>query len=353
MYLPDGRVLGTPRPSTPSVELARSGRTFFVDDDEGQSLYAAVPDRVGGPMVVRYTTPQAEISRDVLVARLVLAGLGALLLAVSVAVTWWLARSFLVPIQALAETAERLGAGDLEARVEPAGPPEIRDVGAALNRLAGRVGELLAGEREHVADLAHRLRTPVTALRLDAEGLADPVERERLGDDADRLARMVDEVIREARRPVREGVGAGCDAVAVVGERVEFWRVLAEDQGRRCDVVLPTRACPVRIDAADLADALDALLGNVFHHTDEGAAVAVSVVPGTGGGAAVTVEDSGPGLPDDSVVERGASGAGSTGLGLDIARRTAEASRGRLVTGRSTRLGGASVTMVLGAPGAG
>ena len=70
-------------------------------------------------------------------------------------------------------TAERLGRGDLDARVEPGGPDEVREVGAALNRLAARISELLAREREEVADLSHRLRTPVTALRLDVESLPE------------------------------------------------------------------------------------------------------------------------------------------------------------------------------------
>ena len=82
-----------------------------------------------------------------------------------------LARSMTRPITELALTAERLGRGDLAARVEPAGPDEVREVGPALNRLAARISELLTRERESVADLSHRLRTPVTALRLDAEAL--------------------------------------------------------------------------------------------------------------------------------------------------------------------------------------
>ena len=60
------------------------------------------------------------------------------------------------------------------------GPPEVRRAGAGLNRLAVRIGELLAHERETVADLSHRLRTPLTALRIDAESLRDGAEMERL-----------------------------------------------------------------------------------------------------------------------------------------------------------------------------
>ena len=161
------------------------------------------------------------------------------------------------------------------------------------------------------------------------------------------MARMVDDVIHEARRPVREGVIASCDAVAVVGERVAFWRVLAEDQGRI--LMLDTSTGPVRVsvDADDLGDALDALIGNVFTYTPDDSRFAVSVGPTAGGGARIVVSDSGEGFSDTDVA-RGTSSAGSTGLGLDIARRTAEHSGGTLTIGRATLLGGAQVTMELG-----
>jgi signal transduction histidine kinase len=253
------------------------------------------------------------------------------------------------PVTDLARTAERLGQGDLDARAEPAGPDEIREVGTALNRLAARIRELLAAERESVADLSHRLRTPVTALRLDAEGLADPEERARLVADVDELTRHVDAVIREARRPVREGVGARCDARGVVADRVAFWQVLADDQDRRLDRDLDLSAgtLPVRASEADLAAALDALLGNVFSHTPDGTSLAVRVRARPGGGAEVAVRDHGPGFADDDVMHRGESRSGSTGLGLDIARRTAVASGGRLEV-RPAAEGGVEVVLLLG-----
>ena len=67
--------------------------------------------------------------------------------------------------RAALDAALALGGGDLDRRVAPAGPHEIADVGVAFNFLAERLRLLLAGERESVADLSHRLRTPLTALR--------------------------------------------------------------------------------------------------------------------------------------------------------------------------------------------
>ena len=109
-------------------------------------------------------------------AWLLLGGVSLLLLLLSVLVADQLARSLVRPLTALAQASDRLAAGDLFARAAVAGPSEVRRAGAGLNRLAVRIGELLAHERETVADLSHRLRTPLTALRIDAESLRDVSE---------------------------------------------------------------------------------------------------------------------------------------------------------------------------------
>jgi len=190
----------------------------------------------------------------------VLGLLGLALLAVSVLVADRLARGVVRPMSELAAVSTRLEGGDLSARVVPTGPPEIREVGTALNRLAERIRELLQSERETVADLSHRLRTPVTALRLDAEALRDPEEAERLLGDVDELQRAVDRIIRTARRPDREGVRATSDAASVVRDRAAFWRVLAEDQSRRFSVQVDPVHAVIALGADELAAALDAVL---------------------------------------------------------------------------------------------
>ncbi|TFV83438.1 HAMP domain-containing sensor histidine kinase [Blastococcus sp. CT_GayMR16] len=317
-----------------------------VESDDGTRLVQPVR-RIDGTAVIEVFVPAGQLRAGVTRTWLVLGGLGVVLLLLALVVADRLARSLTRPVTDLAATAHRLGSGDLTARATPAGPREVRAVGTAVNRLAGRIDELLVAEREAAADLAHRLRTPLTALRLDVEGLAD-ADRTRLLADVDAVAQGIDEVISEARRPVREGLGAGCDATAVVGERVHFWSVLAEEEGRAVTVDLPGVPLSVRVAAADLGAAVDALLGNVFSHTPDGTAFGVAVRPRDGGGAEVTVADTGPGT-EPTAVERGSSGGGSTGLGLDIARRTAEASGGRLRIDSSPT--GTTVSLELGPPG--
>ena len=99
-----------------------------------------------------------------------------------------LGRSFVQPIRQLAEHTQALGR---TASPEPvsavAGPPEVQELAGAIDRLVDRIQLLLARERESVSDLSHRLRTPVTALRLRVEAVSDPDLRDRLGGDLDAL----------------------------------------------------------------------------------------------------------------------------------------------------------------------
>jgi signal transduction histidine kinase len=258
-----------------------------------------------------------------------------------------LTRRIVRPLLVTAQTAHRISAGDVTARAPTDGPREVAEVGTALNRLADRIDELIAEERETVADLSHRLRTPLTALRLDAEALRDPVDSDRVATHVNEMERTLTAVIRAARRPQREGRLPSSDATAVVGERVEFWSALADDQGRGYEVVLPAEPLPVRAGAEDLAAAVDALLENVIAHTPEGAGFAVSLTP-TASGAALVISDEGPGIAVDELA-RGRSDRGSSGLGLDIARRCAESGGGSMTIDNGPS-GGARVTLLFNAP---
>jgi signal transduction histidine kinase len=251
-------------------------------------------------------------------------------------------RRIVRPLIRTAATAHQLSTGDTTARAPVDGPREIGEMGAALNRLADRIDELIAEERETVADMSHRLRTPLTAMRLDAEALHDPAEAERMGEHVSVLERTLTAVIRAARRPQREGRLPSCDAAAVVAERVQFWSVLAEDQGRAVAVTIPDAPVPVRSSADDLGPALDALLENVIAHTPEGTPFRVTLER-LESGARLVVADEGPGIGADALA-RGRSDRGSSGLGLDIARRCAQAAGGSMQVARGTT-GGAVVTL--------
>jgi signal transduction histidine kinase len=349
VFLPSGTVLGVPAARSSAVQLAEKGRSFTAQAPGGEEVLVAVDGLPAGPAVILTFVPDALLRHGVDRAWLLLGCVGLLLLVLSVAVADQLARSMIRPIKALAQASDRLAAGDLSARATVTGPPEVCRAGTGLNRLAVRIGELLVHERETVADLSHRLRTPLTALRIDAESLRDPAEMERLLADVSAVERTVSGIIREARTPGGAGGEAACDAVEVIAERSAFWWPLAEDQDRWMTVDLPPGPVPVRVARDDLAACADILLENVFAHTPEGASFAVRLSRRAGGGAWLVVADDGPGFGDFDPTQRGLSRGGSTGLGLDIARRIAEASGGSLIVGRSVS-GGGAVTLGLGSP---
>jgi signal transduction histidine kinase len=348
VFMPGGTELGTPATRTASVQLAARGRSFTAVTPAGAEVLVSVQGMPTGTAVIRVFVPTAQLRQGVARAWLLLGGLGLGLLALSVLVADQLARSLIRPITDMARAADDLASGDLTARAVVTGSPEVRRASAGLNRLAVRIGELLVHERETVADLSHRLRTPLTALRIDAESLRDDDEMARLSADVNAVERTVSEIIREARRPTGEGSGL-CDAAEVVTERAMFWQPLAEDQERPMTLEVAPGPVLVRVSAEDLAACIDILLENVFSHTAEGLAFEIRLSRRAGGGAWLVVADDGPGFPDADPTQRGLSSGGSTGLGLDIARRIAEASGGTLTVGRSPT-GGGSVTAGLGPP---
>jgi signal transduction histidine kinase len=350
----DGDLSDDPR-ERDNLALARQGRAFSAPTRGGIEVLVPVALEADKTAVVRVLVPNSVLERGVASAWAVEAALGITLVASAVFVADRLARTIVRPVDALADAAGRLGEGDLSVRINPEGPPEVKQVALAFNRLGDRVGELLEAERELVADLSHRLRTPLTVLRLDAEGLDNAEESRRLADDVDELERAVTGVIRQARKPVQEDlIAPETDAAQVARDRLAFWSPLAEDQERLFEFAClgvgdgndekPPASTTVAVSVDELEAALDALLGNVFAHTDEGTAFRVEVRALSDGGISLAVEDSGPGLSSDFVVERGVSGAGGTGLGLDIARRTAEGAGGVLRIGRSAT-GGARIAM--------
>ena len=332
---------------------ARNTGRARVDDVAGGSQILVPVSRGGNSAlpsqtpVIRVVVDEPGITSVVGVAWGLLAVLALALLAGSLVVVDRLGRSFVMPIRQLAEHTQTLGRPGAVTPV-PAieGPPEVQELAGAVERLTGRIQLLLARERESVADLSHRLRTPVTALRLRVETVEDPVLRERLAGDLDALQATVDEIVREARRSEREGLDPRTDAVAVVAERVRHWEALAEDQGRAYDLHLAASGPLLRASRADLEALVDVLLDNVFSHTPDDAAVRITL-DATDDLLELVVEDAGPGLPPGlDATGRGESGAGSTGLGLSIAARTAEDSGGAITTGASD-MGGARVSVTL------
>lgn len=331
VYLRNGERLGADVPRSPEVDRAFAGASFAADVGETRRVLVPATRADGTVAVVVASVPHEVLTRGVRTSWLVLLGLALGLLLLAVLIADRLGRSVVRPAGDLAATARRIAAGDVAARVVPGGPPEVAEVGGALNGLAARITDLLAAEREMVADLSHRLRTPLTALRLDAEAVRDPAERDRLRGDVDAVEATVTELIREARDPAAGAPQTAIDLAPIVRERAAYWGALADEQGRTWSLDVTPEPVWVRIRPADAEALLDVLLDNVFSHTPDGTRYWVRLDRHR-----LIVEDAGPGasgLPDAG--QRGRSDTGSTGLGLDIARQTAQRSGATLrVSGR-------------------
>ncbi|MFI6846962.1 ATP-binding protein [Kitasatospora sp. NPDC050467] len=356
---PDGgATIGEARALAADVATAGGqGRSFTVEVPGGFALLQPVAVDTGRTAVVEVFVADGDLTRGVSTAWLVLSAVALALVAISVLVADRMGARIVASARRLAAAARSLGGGNLAVRVPVDGPrsagspEELREAGHAFNAMADRVVQLLAAERELAADLSHRLRTPLTVLRLNAASLGEGDAADATRHAVSQLEREVDQIIRSARRApeAAPAVTVGCDAAEVIQERVGFWSALAEDEGRRWQLAGADRPVPVPVQRGDLAAAVDALLGNVFRHTTVGTAFSVDVLA-TESSVIVLVGDAGPGFTDpESALQRGQGhgGDGSTGLGLDIVRKLAEATGGDLALGRSAVLGGAEIRLRL------
>ncbi|MFE7317144.1 ATP-binding protein [Streptomyces sp. NPDC057555] len=348
--------LGARRAAPAAVAAAaRLGRASITQVRGGTALLQ--PTAVAsGIAVVEVYVPDDALTKGVGTSWAILAGVGLALVIGSVAVADRLGTRMVVPAERLASAAHGLGRGDLGVRVQEDGPKELRSAASAFNSMADQVVQLLSNERELAADLSHRLRTPLTVLRLNAASLGDGPTAEQTRAAVEQLEREVDQIIRTARaqreHTAQAAAATGCDAAEVIRERMDFWSALAEDEGRTVRVAGADRPVRVPVARPDLAAALDAMLGNVFRHTPEGTAFAVDV-HNADDAVIVLVSDAGGGIADPAAALRrghGGGGAGSTGLGLDIVRRLAESTGGDVRIGRSV-LGGTEVRVWLSLDG--
>ena len=325
VYLPDGATIGV---GTSTPELTDGLRVATSLEDTAIVVTTAPAEIVTGKLVLR-------IALLVLVTAV---GAG-----FAVLVGRRMAHPALDAVRVLSDTAREIGLHDVNVRIKLTGPAELVTLAESINAAADRTGRLLAKEREMIADVSHRLRTPLTALRLDAESIGSGPVAERIRRAVTSMENDVDRIIQSVHQNSGE-FGDRCDVSAVVRTRMVFWTAYAEDQGRICDVDLPYEPTPVALSTEGLSAVVDALMDNVFHHTPPSTEVGVAVVRHAGW-ITLVVDDAGPGVADpEAALLRGASGRGSTGLGLDIARAAVESTGGTIHIERG-KLGGARIRL--------
>jgi two-component system OmpR family sensor kinase/two-component system sensor histidine kinase QseC len=251
---------------------------------------------------------------------------------------WWLAARTLAPLRRVAEGVRARDEQSLQPLPTAGLPDEVAPLVAALNGLLQRLGTSLGAQRAFVADAAHELRSPLTALKLQMQLLRrapDDAARaaavDALNDGIDRAARLVEQLLTLAR--AEPGAPLAAFAPVDLGEvaRTALAETVPFAQTRGTTLALHAEA-PVRVegDAAALTIMVRNLVDNAVRYAPAGARVDVSV--GEEGGAGwLRVDDSGPGIPADERARvfdrfyRHAPGnEAGTGLGLAIVRSMAD-----------------------------
>jgi signal transduction histidine kinase len=342
LYSGRGDPVGAPRARPEDVRDVAASRRAATRDVPGGMVYLQPVQVDGDAAVVEVFVPEADLRRGVHASWLMLVAVALALVVGSVVIADRLGTSIVRTVRDLVAVTRRFGTADLRVRVEPTGPAELMEMGRSFNTMADQMVSLLHAEHRRVADLSHRLRTPMTALRLELETLGESPEHDRILRAASALSDEVDEIIRTAHESPLARAAGPCDLTAILAERLAFWAVLAEDDDRPWEAIGDAEPLWVPVPWAEAEAAVDALLGNIFHHTPEGTAFRAGVI-----GSTLVVEDDGPGIEDsDGASRRGTSSRGSTGLGLDIVRRMAVAAGGTLVITRGAS-GGARIEVRL------
>jgi heavy metal sensor kinase len=351
-----------------TVTRVAGGRAQLASDLLGRGTgfrVAARPvDRSGQRQVVVAAVSLAPVDRSVhRVLILMLLALPAALLGTA-AGGWWLARRAMRPIDRMIGTAEAIGPSDLRERLAvPRTADEVAHLATALNTMLDRIYDGVAEQQRLVADTSHELRTPLAVMRSDIDvslrsDELSPAAREVLEsnrEEVDRMSATVEDLLMLAHldeqglRLDRELV----DLQQLASQAVQRLGPLAQRRG----VVVAAEGSPATVsgDPEHLGHVLRNLIDNAIKFSSVGALVTVRSW-WTPEEAGVTIEDEGPGIPDElheRVFERffradssRTRATGGSGLGLAIARQLVVAHGGRIeVTSRSPR--GSAFTITL------
>jgi signal transduction histidine kinase len=308
--------------------------------------------RLGTVLLSRSTEP-LDHRLGILRAWLVVVSAAGLLTAAFIATA--LARWVGKPLGALEVVAQGLGEGDFEARAPTgSGPGEVRQLAGNFNLMAARLEALVSGHQAMMADVSHQLRTPLAALRLRLDVLAQeapaPLGDELIGaqEEVARLSRLVDGLLAVARAENVTTAPVPVPVAAVIKDRSAAWRLAAEEKSVQLSAG-SADALTARMGEGHLEQILDNLLANALDAIPAGGRIHVSAA-GFASRVRIVVADNGPGMTKQqqrAAFRRFASTTpGGTGLGLAIVHRIVTSDGGTAELS-DTEGGGLTVTLDL------
>ncbi|RVX42646.1 signal transduction histidine kinase [Nonomuraea polychroma] len=340
-------VISARREAVPPLPLPRAaGDADFTRALEGgssvrwgPSLLVTVPARAADRRIagaVRISYPTGELNGRLWQIWGFRAVLAVGVVGVAAALGALAARRLTRPLRELREMASRFSDGDLTARSPVTGPPETQTLARTLNSGAERLETLIAAQRIFVADASHQLRTPLTALRLSLDNIADGVEDEYVREDVEqataevvRMSRLVSGLLVLARAEVEVAAAEPLPLAEIVEERLAVWRVAGEERGIRFTAAGALDSRPlVMASSGHLDQVLDNVLSNALEVSPDGGTITVLVEP-QGDVVVLDVLDEGPGMPPAEKARafdrfwrgRGLTGRSGSGLGLAIVKQ--------------------------------
>ncbi len=278
---------------------------------------------------------------------------------------WWVINRSLAPLERTRQQVARRAALDLTPLPDDQLPDEVRPLVQEMNLLFGRLSRSFDAQRAFVANAAHELRSPLTALKLQTQALArtgDPQAREqavaRLNQGVDRAIRLMQQLLVLARQesPLPDAAQRqAVDLHQLLTQLVQ--EVTPQAQARDIHLTLDVNEpMSLHADADGLQILLRNLLENAVKYTPAGGRVRLRCDQDHGA-TRLAVEDSGPGIAPDQhehMFERFVRGhdnsSTGSGLGLSIARAIAERHGASLTLGPSAELGGLRVMLAFPAP---